>query len=336
SRGPGHLLPVAAAVLLAAGVGGLVFLKSGSGAKREAQVREVSKWVEDLKTVDAQISSVPNGAAIWIDSADSGKKTPATIALDTGKDHAITLRHPDFLESSTSVFAAPNTPLNLEPLLTPGARLEVTTVPPGATVLLDGEPLFRTPGRTRALPKGKHQLLVQLEGYVVERREIELTDAQPLSFSLDLAKGAELAVKSTPANAAILVDGKETGQVTPAVVAVPPGKRRTVGVAKEGYLAQSRTLTRVKVGKLPPLQFELENARRAEIGGRLANLEKEMEAWEKRLEALEKRRSGFVISGSAQQEIALEREIEAAEKHIEDLSADTSTLRDELASVVDP
>jgi chromosome segregation ATPase len=109
-----------------------------------------------------------------------------------------------------------------------------------------------------------------------------------------------------------------------------------VGVAKEGYLAQSRTLTRVKVGKLPPLQFELENARRAEIGGRLANLEKEMEAWEKRLEALEKRRSGFVISGSAQQEIALEREIEAAEKHIEDLSADTSTLRDELASVVDP
>ena len=338
SRGPRHLLSVAvaAAVLLGAGVGGLVFLKGGDGAERGAPVREVSKWVEDLKTVNAQISSVPNGAAIWIDGADSGKKTPATIALDTGKDHTITLRHPDFLENATSVFVAPNTPLNLEPLLTPGARVEVTTVPPGATVLLDGVPQFRTPGQTPALPKGKHQLVLQLEGYVVERRELELTDAQPLRFSFDLAKGAELAVKSTPANAVILIDGKDTGQVTPAVVAVPPGKRRTVGVAKAGFLAQSRTLARVKEGRLQPLEFRLENAQRAEINGRLANLEKEMADWEKRLEALEKRRSGFVITGSVQQEIVLEREIETAEKHIEDLSADISTLRDDLARVVDP
>lgn len=323
-----------------AGVGGLVLLKGGDGAERseakgESPAREVSGWIDDLKTGNAEVSSVPNGAAIWIDGADSGKKTPATVPLDTGKDHTITLRHPDFLEHSTTVFVAPNTPLNLEPVLTPGARVEVKTEPPGATVLIDGVPMFETPGRTKALPKGKHQLAVRLAGYVTESRELVLKDAQPLSYSIDLAKGAEVAVTSTPSGAAILVDGKDTGQVTPATVAVRPGERRTVGVAKEGFVDQARTLTRVKEGQREALEFRLENAQRAEINAKLANLEKELAAWEKRLDALEKRRSGFVITGSVRQEILLEQEIKTAERRIEFLSAEVSSLRDELARIVD-
>ena len=58
-------------------------------------------------------------------------------------------------------------------------QLEVTTVPPDATVLIDGRPLRgRSPFLTRAT-RGPHTLTVERDGYVRIERSIQVSPARP-------------------------------------------------------------------------------------------------------------------------------------------------------------
>jgi len=58
-------------------------------------------------------------------------------------------------------------------------QLEVTTVPPDATVLIDGRPLRgRSPFVTRAT-RGPHTLTVERDGYVRIERSIQVSPARP-------------------------------------------------------------------------------------------------------------------------------------------------------------
>jgi hypothetical protein len=104
--------------------------------------------------------------------------------------------------------------------------LKVTSSPEGVKVLVDGsaENGGTTPATIGKLSPGSHQLAFSKSGYVTELRTVEITAGKTSELNVTLEQApAVLSVSSMPPGAEILVDGKDTGKVTPVQFPVEPG-----------------------------------------------------------------------------------------------------------------
>jgi hypothetical protein len=116
-------------------------------------------------------------------------------------------------------------------------ELSINTQPQGAQIQIDGRSNgdWVTPYVAEQLTPGKHTVTLSKAGYRVESRTFELPAGKRLSVSIPLAELAALvAISSQPSDASVLVDGAETGHVTPTQIAVPKGAH-TFTVRKAGY-----------------------------------------------------------------------------------------------------
>lgn len=282
----------------------------------------------DLATVALSVDSSPQGARVFLDGADTGRQTPATLTVDTGRDHRVALRHPERREYATTFFAAPHSPVDVKATLPPGSVLQVATDPAGAQVQIDGEPPFAAPGRSAALAPGKHVVLARAPGRVTARQVLDLGEGVR-AIALSLKPGRDAQVSSRPEGGAIFVDGVETGLSTPAVAVVPFGKGHRLEVRKPKYATAVRTLPEVRPG--PALRFELvlEGAEAKALDRRIAQLETRLAKEERALARLTRRQSGFVLHRSAEKERAIEGAAREQQERVEELEAELSRLRQE-------
>ncbi len=114
----------------------------------------------------------------------------------------------------------------MQPL--PG-RLEITSNPPGARVLVDGESVGETPLTDIPIEAGTRSLELRADRYrplstslEVEGREIR----QQLALALEPA-WAEISVATEPAGATVLVDGESAG-TTPDTLEILEGERQLI------------------------------------------------------------------------------------------------------------
>ncbi len=117
------------------------------------------------------------------------------------------------------------------------AELRINTQPPGAQIQIDGRSNgdWLTPYVAEQLNPGKHTIAVSRAGYRVESRALDLPPGKRLSISIPLTElAASVVISSQPGAASVLVDGVETGRVTPAQIAGPKGNH-TFTVRKAGY-----------------------------------------------------------------------------------------------------
>ncbi len=115
--------------------------------------------------------------------------------------------------------------------------LRITSSPESATVLIDGrsEPKWLTPFTASQLQPGTHTVAFSKQGYEPVTLTVEVPAGKRVSVSAELKPTqAVLAVSSEPPGATIFLDGKPTGQVTPAQLSVGPGQHH-VGLLLEGY-----------------------------------------------------------------------------------------------------
>jgi formylglycine-generating enzyme required for sulfatase activity len=116
--------------------------------------------------------------------------------------------------------------LVLQPL--PGL-LNVDSTPPGATLLLDGDPIGVTPLRDLSVAAGEHQLQLQAERYLPLEQALEVTGrniSQQLELVLAPAWG-DVQLDSLPQGATILLDGEPAGQ-TPATLEILQGEHQLI------------------------------------------------------------------------------------------------------------
>ncbi|MBL8216683.1 MAG: serine/threonine protein kinase [Bryobacterales bacterium] len=110
--------------------------------------------------------------------------------------------------------------------------VRIVTNPPGAKVTFDGTGPVCTSPCSLPLAGGRHTLVAVLEGYRTESRIFQVPSEAEQILVLDRTFGT-LMIRSTPAGAAIFVDGKERREKTPAVLTLPVGKRK-VTITREG------------------------------------------------------------------------------------------------------
>jgi hypothetical protein len=123
-------------------------------------------------------------------------------------------------------------------------QLTINSTPEGAQVRVDGrtDPSWVTPYNLPGLAPGPHSVSVSKAGYAAENRTIDVASASKSFLVVQLAQiTATAAVTSTPAGAAVFVDGKDSGRLTPAQIPMDRPGNHTFLVRKQGYLEESTT-----------------------------------------------------------------------------------------------
>lgn len=104
-------------------------------------------------------------------------------------------------------------------------RISFVSNPPGATVIVNGDPVGTTPVNELPLQAGDYKIYLQREQYedaTAELSVIGLDEAQTLELAL-LPDWADVTVTSTPPGATISLAGEPTDLITPATVPIPSG-----------------------------------------------------------------------------------------------------------------
>jgi len=156
-------------------------------------------------------------------------------------------------------------------------QLSVSSTPAGAQVQIDGknDSSWITPLSLNGLNPGQHTLIVSKPGYQAETRNIDVASGSKSIISLQLAQmTAAVSVTSDPIGAAIWMDGRDTGRVTPAQISVDKPGNHSFVFKKQGYLDESAT-TNLQVGqtfRLSPTLRVLGNTDDIKIGGKFKKM----------------------------------------------------------------
>ncbi|HEV2988517.1 MAG TPA: PEGA domain-containing protein [Candidatus Angelobacter sp.] len=149
--------------------------------------------------------------------------------ISTESPAAAPRRNREKVTNSEPVAAAPAAPTTGE--------LSITSAPPGATIEIAGKTeTWQTPHAMTALVPGSYKVTISKAGYASETRSIEVSAGNRASLDVRLAanKGF-LTVTGTPTGASILIDGKDSGKLTPSNFVLDPATH-TVTLHKDGYL----------------------------------------------------------------------------------------------------
>ncbi|MGA8489337.1 MAG: PEGA domain-containing protein [Terriglobales bacterium] len=162
------------------------------------------------------------------------------------------------------------------PAIVPG-QLSVTSTPAGAKIQIDGQndASWVTPFNLAGLNPGQHTLTISKPGYAAETRTIGVGSGSKSFVSVQLAAlTATLSVTSDPAGAAIWMDGRDTGRVTPAQISVDRAGNHSFVFKKQGYLDETGTanLQMGQTFRLAPSLKALGNTDDIKIGGKFKKL----------------------------------------------------------------
>jgi len=130
-------------------------------------------------------------------------------------------------------------------------QLTINSTPEGATIRLDGrtDPSWMTPFNLSGLAPGQHSVTIAKAGYSSETRTIEVASNSKSFLVVQLAvAGAIASLSSDPTGAAVFVDGKNTGHVTPVQISVDKPGIHTLLLKKQGYLDES-TMANLQAGQ---------------------------------------------------------------------------------------
>jgi serine/threonine-protein kinase len=252
-----------AVLLLALVLGGYYWMHRIQGLSREKAVSEMrvqervpppieKEPVEPIPPPapvgTIEVSSIPPGASVFLDGKPIEGPTPTVIeGVSVGERHAIRVEKEGFSPWSGAVEPEPDKSLPIEATLERlVGTIFVSSVPPGASVSFDGEPLeASTPTVIEKVPVGKkYEIRVEKQGFKpwTETVEPEADKPLPIQATLERLVGT-IMVKSVPPGAKVYLDDKDIGRHTPTgPLRLSPGKH-TVKLKKEGYKVWENEVT---------------------------------------------------------------------------------------------
>lgn len=158
------------------------------------------------------------------------------------------------------------------PVVAAEGQLEISSDPDGATVLVEGKTTqtWKTPQIISSLSPGVYKVTVSKAGYATETRSIEVRGGSRASLEVTLASlKASLTVAGTPAGARIIIDGRDTGKLSPSEFSLDPAVHN-IALHKEGFF-DSATDIKLSAGQTASYSPTLKPAGRTDnikvVGG---------------------------------------------------------------------
>jgi len=187
--------------------------EAGDGNSSSALVKRENATTSK-ETAQLKVNSNPPNAQIDLDGKPTGKRTPTELQLPRGQ-HSVSVRMPGFQTSSANFRVRGGEEIEYSPELTVGI--------PNMQV-----PNVDMPDLSKLNNLGKNGAgQAQFWQQWVERK---------------FGNGSKLVINSSPLGARILVDGKDSGQTSPAVIPIKAGTHR-VRLELDGFEPVEREVT---------------------------------------------------------------------------------------------
>jgi len=233
---------------------------TGRNIQQQLQLELAPAWAE------VRVNSIPPGAAVLVDGESVGS-TPALLEILQGERQLI-LQLATFADwrQDLEISAGEAQDLGSITLQPAAGVLELSSVPPGANVTLDGEFQGQTPLTLEVSPDRSHRLAVFKPGYRRYNGKVELPAAGSDSRTVKLkAQLGEVRFDISPADAQLRINGRPRGKGSQTLSL--PAVEHSVEVVLAGHATARRRVTpRPGLQQLVEVTLQTEQAaRRARI-----------------------------------------------------------------------
>lgn len=213
---------------------------------------------------ELRLTSVPSGASVQIDGhSDSRWVTPYTATNLAPGTHEMVFTLDGYSSETRKLKVKPGQAgyvVQLNPLQ---AALAISSTPAGAAISVDGEDSGKATPASLSLPPGSHAIELRKEGFEPKSLTTALEAGQTISLTPVLTpespvppgKGM-LHLRTDPAGAQILINGKTIGKQTPVHGPMPPGDYQ-LAVRLGGYRPERRVL-HIQEGQSTTLDIQLQ------------------------------------------------------------------------------
>jgi formylglycine-generating enzyme required for sulfatase activity len=239
----------------------------GVGSKDKA-IHEI----EPNKAV-LQINSDPSGAALWFNGRDTGITTPVSLnlkparyslelrlagyrsvtrqfELKVGQNFALDVTlSPESVEQKSSVgqrFPSDARPISKHRIESNAkmnrqkqfAELSIRTTPSGATIIINDRKITAHTPHTIKMPTGRYRIQISMLGYISHTRDLnlkaEVHEKLNVVLKPQITNTLDISISSEPSGASIEINDRDTGQKTPATIALPVGHNH-ISLSLDGY-----------------------------------------------------------------------------------------------------
>ncbi len=190
------------------------------------------------------VSSDQADAEIFIDNQSVGKGEYKNDKMESG-EYNISIRKSGFKPYNEKIKLEADKPVNVSAELIPlTGKVEILVRPYGNIYVDDQLKKEGTSSRyTANIIGGMHNLKVIHPTLGTWLKQIEIGDETTRKYLIDFNKMMKLTIVSEPAFAEIIINGKSTGETTPKIHPLKPGKY-IIQVKKDGYsLSEEKEIT---------------------------------------------------------------------------------------------
>lgn len=202
-------------------------------------------WVGQAEGATAQlrVTTVPAGATVICDG-NLRDASPVTISNLTPGPHLVHAEMAGYVPGRTTVQLVEGekaaVEINLEQEM---GLVLIKSNPDGVDISVNGAHRGKTPLLLADLPRGSYRVKASSAGYQDREMELKVEGRTPQKLIMDLnSDSARLTINSTPAGAAVVVDGLSRG-VTPCVIEREPAGEKKIALSLADYAPFQNTVT---------------------------------------------------------------------------------------------
>jgi formylglycine-generating enzyme required for sulfatase activity len=195
-----------------------------------------------------QVSSVPTGATVWFDSANTGQYTNCLFANLAAGPHELRLTKAGFEDWDTTVNVGVAETTAITRQLTPLVQgcIRVSSDPAGAAVWLDSVNTGQvTNCLLESIAVGSHRLGLKLTSYADWDTSVAVVAGETTTVTTQLTAvtAGWIQVSSTPTGAAVWLDNSNTGKTTNCLLSDVSAGQHDLTLKLAGYVDWDSTVT---------------------------------------------------------------------------------------------
>ena len=254
---PGHQ-PAQQRVELASGQAAMLSLQPKRSEAIKSEAAEVgAERTPRFGSLSVNMK-VKSGADVYLDGRWIGEN-PLTFTRCPAGPHKVVIRHPLYYRLWRQINCVPGGTVKIAAEMLPRyGKVMVTSAVKGAGILLDGDPVGRTPMLIDEVTSGKHTLQILDDTWQSKPVKFKMVEHQKLSFNLPVRKrfGEVLVVGTTEGLTASAKGRKVRVKDGRTVLKIPPGKAKVT--CQAAFHRTTRQFVRVRRGRQVTIKCELE------------------------------------------------------------------------------
>lgn len=203
----------------------------------------------ERKVGGLSIKTEPQGATVYIDGKNYGLTPLDIYDIEVGKHEVLITK--EGYKSITKEIEISEDIIEISEILEKGvSKAYINSNPRGATVIIDGKEIGKTPLEIKEISLGRHFITLKALGYEEMTKTIDITnELNTFSFSL-IQLNHTLIIETEPEGATVYLDDVIKGITPIEIKNLTPLKKYKIRIELSGYLPYLTEITMPKDGSI--------------------------------------------------------------------------------------